>query len=397
MNIKIKASQIYCLIGDDYGRVYSALKRQLGDGEEQIFTERTPGDGYLQWELPGDGWQCLADEDPIMGATVRETLRKRMELVGSKFGANTAMAQRVLSVPGDEYVYFKASANGGLDIKLTAWGYKYPERIGGNEATGDAREKTDKQTTCIKLVNNGHCKADYPFKLNGFNRRTDSEGKLLIGDLPVGYKFNIEVDGITHPASVTAGNSEIVIDLTRFCDLIVHAVLNGAPYAGAEAEVAYDNTTKTLVLDASGNAVLHTGINDGEICAVTIDGETRRVVLHEPTTEVNFELTKQAEVIIPEPPEEKKEEKPEEKPEERKVPEEPEGDPHEDTGGSREVQEEKPEEKDKPEKEEKPEKDDPQWEITPMTFKDYILIGLASLGVVLLTLLTYGIGRYLLQ
>ena len=60
MNIKIKASGVSCLIGDDYDRVYATLKKQLGEGDEQLFTERIPGHEYLQWELPGEGWNSLS-------------------------------------------------------------------------------------------------------------------------------------------------------------------------------------------------------------------------------------------------------------------------------------------------------------------------------------------------
>jgi hypothetical protein len=110
MNIKIKSAGVFCLIGDDYDRVYATLKKQLGEGDEQLFTERTPGHEYLQWELPGDGWIALSAGDPLMEQEVRKELLRRQQAVSSRFGKNQDMAQRILSVPDDSYVFTRPTA-----------------------------------------------------------------------------------------------------------------------------------------------------------------------------------------------------------------------------------------------------------------------------------------------
>lgn len=136
MNIKIRASEVACFVPGDYDQVYQALQRQLECPLKDLFAERTVGNDYLQWELPATGWQPLADSDPVMGDVARQELSRQQQLVMDRFGKNREMARIVLSVPDDNFVFYKYDENGQLMLRLTAWGYRRPIVIGGGPATG---------------------------------------------------------------------------------------------------------------------------------------------------------------------------------------------------------------------------------------------------------------------
>ena len=136
MNIKIRATEVACFVPGDYNQVYQALQRQLESPLKDLFAERTVGNDYLQWELPGEGWQALADSDPVMGDVARQELSRQQQLVMDRFGKNREMVRIVLSVPDDGFVFYKYDENGQLMIRLTAWGYRHPVVIGGGAATG---------------------------------------------------------------------------------------------------------------------------------------------------------------------------------------------------------------------------------------------------------------------
>ena len=123
MNIKIKASEMSCLLGGDYDRMYKSLRKQLSAECAELFTERVPGNDYLQWELPGDGWVALSECEQVLAAEVRRQLSLRQDAVRARFGANQVLADQVLTVPNDTYVYYRLDSNGGIHIALTAWGY----------------------------------------------------------------------------------------------------------------------------------------------------------------------------------------------------------------------------------------------------------------------------------
>lgn len=276
MNIKIKSSGVFCLIGDDYDKVYSVLKKQFADTDEQIFTERTPGHEYLQWELPGDGWTSLSAGDPIMSQEVRTELKKRQQSISQRFGSNQAMAQKILSVPGEDYVYYKHDESGRLIIRLTAWGYRYPERIHGGEAAAELPPDMATEHVTITIVNDGKAVPNRALRINGFARSTGETGTLIIGNLPIGYIFNLDADDYHKQVEVKEGNGDIRIDITKFVNVHVLAKRDGAPYSGANVSITYGEHSINVQCDEAGMAVAKLPrADESEQCTVCVDNITQ--------------------------------------------------------------------------------------------------------------------------
>lgn len=212
MNVKIKASGVLCLLGDDYERVYAALKKQLAPEEGVLFSGRTPGFEYLQWELPGEGWVSLAEADPIEAIAVRNRYNSLCDSIRNRFATNKTLVDRILTIPDESYVYYRNTA-GGFELKVTAWGYKYPERIPGVGTSGEVPQTQDTEMIRIVIRAGVKPKANCAFSLNGKPRKTDDDGSFEIGELPVGYQFDVEVDGTRRHVIVTKGEGDITIDL----------------------------------------------------------------------------------------------------------------------------------------------------------------------------------------
>lgn len=292
MNIKIKSAGVFCLIGDDYDKVFVALKKQFGESDEQLFTERSPGHEYLQWELPGDGWVALSASDPLMSQEVKRELLRRQQNIIKKFGKNQAMAQKVLSVPDDDYVYYKHDDAGRLVIKLTAWGYRYPERVGGGDATADLQPKEETEYVSISLMYDGRPLPKESLRLNGFLRVTDVNGILAVGDLPLGYQFDIEVDKQKHHVTVMPGQGEIKIDLTKYTTVEVRATFDNAPYLGAKVALSYAGRNMQLTCDNNGHATAKLPLDkEGGLCTVIIDNSTQQESLIDSGYVFVFQLT----------------------------------------------------------------------------------------------------------
>lgn len=382
MNIKIKATGIACMLGDDYDRVYTALTRQFGKGSDCLFTERIAGHEYLQWVLPGDGWTALAQSDPIMGAQVREELKLRRQSVMGRFGANVDMANRVLTVPDDEYIYYKADAAGNIDIKFTAWGYRYPERVDGGNATGVITPNATTENVSVRIVNNGRPESGKVFKINDFKRVTGGGGMLCIGNLPIGYQFDIEVDGTKRHYEVTAGESIVEFDCTIYTDVNINITKDGSPAGGVVVSIDYDGSSREVVTDEQGHATVRLPLSlDGVLCTVTVEDEKQQRSLHMEANVFDFALTSPVVVppVVPPVVEDEKNVDPEKEKEENKEEEKPEEKPEE--------EDIKEEEAKKPAAEEEPREDDGKssgGRILPLI--------LLSLGLVVLTVLTYYCG-----
>lgn len=328
MVIKIKSNGVACLIGADYDHVYSVLSKELGHGDEQLFTERTPGHEYLQWDLPGEGWTSLDQGDPLMANTVRQELEKRKQLVSQRFGSNKVFADKVLTVPDESYVYYKADANGHLIIKLTAWGYRFPERVATGPATGEYDAAPAKPHKVIVFTAAGKVLSGKEFKLNGYQRLTDSTGRLDIGNLPIGYKLTINVDGKEQTYIINDDGEEIKIDLTTFATIEVVTTLDGQPYCGAGVQLSYMGQDHSLTTDEFGKATLEVSVDpSSSLCTICIDGSELTVQPLPPVTTAKFTLV--SEPAQPEPtPEPEPEPAPEPEPEPKREPEpEPAPDP----------------------------------------------------------------------
>lgn len=292
MNIKIKASGVSCFIGNDYDRAYTALKKKLGQHPDFLFTERIPGHEYLQWVLPGEGWVALSEADPIIADEVRKKLHQSRQSVVAAFGQNTGMAERVLYVPDDSFIYYKTDGNGHISIKLTAWGYRYPERVDGHVAVGNVGIKKKTENTGILILFDGKPLPNKTIKLNGFNRTTNKEGRLDIGELPVGYQFDIDVDDIHRHVEVTEGNGQISIDCTRYVSVEVYTTRDDNPYANAEINVVYADRQQQTATDASGRATFTMPLlSDEEECTVTVDGEIQKKRLSTEDNVFTFSFT----------------------------------------------------------------------------------------------------------
>lgn len=301
MNVKIKEGA-YCLIKDkNYDQVFIALQKQLDEKERQLFAERTPGSNYLQWTLPGDGWIALSNGDPLTEQLVRKELSALQQNVSAQFGGNQEMAQAILSVPSDEYVYYKPDDNGNLMIKLTAWGYRFPEII-GNSMSGFIRPKIQTEHIFISLVYGGKPMSNQMLRLNGFGRIVNDQGVLDVGDLPIGYQFDVTVENERRHITVTQGEGNIVIDLTEYAAVEIRALLDGIPYAGAEVELSYMGQSISLTCDNSGCAITKLPLDkDGSFCRVSIKDAVQQKVLRETDNVFVFQLETPPSPPSPEP------------------------------------------------------------------------------------------------
>lgn len=291
MNIKIKATGIACLLGDDYDRVFTALSKKLGDSPNNMFSERIAGHEYLQWVLPGDGWVALAQGDPIIATQVKNELKERQQTVISMFGANALMADRVLTVPDDEYIYYKVDSNGKTTIKLTAWGYRYPERIDGGNASGTVTPTTPTENVSIRLTYNGVPMRNQEFKLNGLKRTTDEKGNFTIGDLPIGYEFDIEQGRFKRHYMVTSGETMVELSCTEYANIDISVKKDGNPATDIVATINYDGVTHNVTTDELGHAQVKLPLSlTGAACAVTVDGETQQQTLSQSLNTFDFSL-----------------------------------------------------------------------------------------------------------
>ena len=293
MNNKIKAAEVACLIDgkEAYEKIYNSLKASLPTDEEMIFAERSSGYGFLQWELPEEGWVSLDQSDPIQAIEVRQELERRIGYVRTKFGDNQNMANKILTYPDESYVFFKRMDNGKLHILITAWGYRHPVKIEGGSAGGSTSPWQTKEPVVIRIIYGGKPMPSKTFKLNGMEKQTDAEGQFLVGDLPIGYQFDAEVDEKNLHFTVAKDEGLVVIDATKYATLEVLATFDGKPYSKATVAVSYNGQQMQLCTDDMGKTKAQVLLGlDGQLCSVTVGSESQSKPLSETTTRFVFDF-----------------------------------------------------------------------------------------------------------
>lgn len=300
MNNKIKAADVACLIDKNvaYDQVYNSLKDVLPSDESMIFAERTSGYGFLQWELPGEGWIPLDKADPIQGIEVKKKLEKRIQHVKDKTG-DSLLTQQILTYPDDSYVFYKITPTGQLLILLTAWGYRHPEKIESGSAGGNDTPSKIKEPVSLQFTYGGRPMAEKPFVLIGEERlekMTDANGAYPIGELPVGYRFDIEINGKKHHVTVEEGKGQICIDATVYATVEVKVTLDGQPYANVPVTLNYGGQQTMLIVDGQGKAMAQFPLwTEGQLCTVTINSESQSKPLSNVPTLFVFDF------VTPEP------------------------------------------------------------------------------------------------
>ena len=300
MNNKIKAADVACLIDKNvaYEEVYDQLKQILTSDEEMIFAERTSGYGFLQWELPGEGWFSMDRADPIQGIEVKREFERRMQYVKAKTG-DSPLTKQILTYPDDSYVFYKTTQGGQLLILLTAWGYRHPEKIESGSAGGLYAPSVAKEPVSIQFTYGGRPLADKPFILVGNERlekKTDVNGVYQIGDLPVGYQFDLEIYGKKHHVTIAEGKGQIIIDATVYATVEVKATLDGQPYGNVPVRVNYVGQQLQLICDAQGMVSAQLPWSqESQPCTVTVEQQSQSKPLSSTLTHFSFDF------VTPEP------------------------------------------------------------------------------------------------
>ena len=294
MNIQINADNVYCSFSDKYQQIFLALKKEL-KGNDFIFTERETGAGFLQWEIPGSGGKKLSEADIFEQGVVNEEKERIFSLVRPLFGVNTSMAVQVMSVPSDDFIFFKPDAQGNVQIKLVAWGYKYPEVIGEDEELiGDGISSLNLQEAIVSFWDNGEKLLDYSFRMVGYLRQTDENGEFYVGKIPVGNSYEIEtLDGKKLELKVIKGLREYRFNVTRYVEVLVRSTKDGKPYVNASCLITYNGRETEMKTNAEGKVFISlaqdkNALNDDVVVILEEQRQTKKLLF--PSIEFVFEF-----------------------------------------------------------------------------------------------------------
>lgn len=254
---------------------------RLGDELRACFAPVYAGNsGSFQWHSPDAGWNSL----PAAAADVQEQVRAEwvnvQNGVREKFSAEPDIAERLLTIPNEEYIFYKTSSDGTLKLLVTGWGFQNFRRP---DIVAPKPEPIDRitQSVCIHVTRDGepvgNTEVVIPTK-NGLNALyTGEDGVLRMPtNLSVGQRFTLQ-----HPDSgaekqfvVVKGQTEYEWDVTQTTQISVRATLDDKPLADTSVVVTYHGRDYKLVLDDGGTACIDAmAYHPGDVCQVVLGGD----------------------------------------------------------------------------------------------------------------------------
>lgn len=175
-------------------QLYMWLKEHLDSRGLNIFAEFSASNNHFKWTLPGSGWKRITEvAEEALEKSIRGTLdSKKLEIEKALSPIPPEVSlEKVWSVPSDDYIYYRVSESGVIEVMLVAWDYQTAARHGGEGISFRLHGTRQSQSVRMRFVEIGRPVPGYPFfirtKDGKFNEKiTDGDGSIFLGALPVG-------------------------------------------------------------------------------------------------------------------------------------------------------------------------------------------------------------------
>lgn len=309
-------------------QAYSQLQRMAVE-QDLLFADFNVGNGYLEWDLPGEGWTKFIDAPAARKSDIAEIYEQRKNALLSKL-KGSFLSSFVFSVPSDDFIFFR-TAGDKTEIALVAWGFRYPDRAPSGELETWIR-KVPMQDVRLAFEWDGVKLPMVPFTVQGLQRRTSADGYFYFDrKLEVGSVLDmVSPEGQSFTLTVEQGKSDYITDMTKYFTAHVSVSKNKEPLPETPCEVEFNGTTKSITTDVNGEAsiripltcdIMGTLSAQQPACVVKCREVEQQAVPSTPGQILDFKFAFDTKIY--EPPivvikEEKKEEKKEEEVEEPK-------------------------------------------------------------------------------
>lgn len=302
MDVRINGRDIYCSLKNndpDYDSVYHTLKEVM-KGEDFIFTQRNAGVNYLQWNLPQGQWKALDTADDIIFsmviAYISDVKKKYLRVLAGK-GLEEHHIESIFTVPDNRFIYYIQEQNAVVAVKLTAWGYKYPQKITSRGVVIGVPTAPPKQPVFVKFIYDGEFLLNYAYDLilkDGSPKRlsTDDNGVSYIADITVGDYYEIKdvVSGNVYTLNVEKDKEVYVFDVTRYATIQIHTLEDDKAKSGICCEIEYLGNKQVQYTQDNGKVEIKVPYHLNEKCVVNAMQMTQCKELNYPTTALTFEI-----------------------------------------------------------------------------------------------------------
>ena len=287
-------------------QAYTRLRMLLGD-DVRYFAPVYVTHGSFYWSDPEpDGWRMLTDATSAERQDIMATLGRLRSRAEQQYPREATRIGYIFTWPNDDYVFFRRSPGGDIDVRVTGWGFANFHRAYGGGIQEDPVDDKRREVRCSFSID-GIKQPARAFKyLQGTawaDQTTDAEGFFSFGilapgvtlrlvDAPTGKDSTVTVDEDTH---------DVDIDVTEYLTVRVQARHDDRPVDGEDAHLVYGHRTASMTL-RNGVAECQLPWLEGKECRVELRGESQSRQLDKAQVNVfTFEFLTPPPEIVPEP------------------------------------------------------------------------------------------------
>ena len=271
---RVGSTDVYPLIKNvSYSNIFDTLERSM-PGYVNLFAEVRKGVNDINWFSPTDGWLSYAEADDVLRDLILSTVSQRVSEFRTAASSQPTLAgfvDDIVAVPGDEFYYYRFDEKGEIQVVITGWGYRKPQRSSVGAFMGSAVPQV--QSVSICFVCDGQRLPDRQFIIQTpsrpISKSTGADGLYLLGDrITVGRTFSLQ-DVVTNQdfeIAVTKGQSIYELDLTppapttfKLSPVVLICDTDGQPQANVNVRIAINGRLEQHCTDAAGSIRLPEG------------------------------------------------------------------------------------------------------------------------------------------
>lgn len=260
----------------------NAMLRKLLKEDADAFARAHVGPANVEWTDETSGWRPLSTASDADRPLAEKALRDVSQRVRAR--APEKYANPLLSVPNDDYIFYRIDDDGTARVLLTGWGY-----ANSNKATGEAykikKEEAPTTPVTIGFTVEGEFVGSRPFSVllesgRGNSCTTDAEGRYLFPTAPIGKNIRVrdDISGKSFSFTPQPGVAEQMFDVTQKVQVSASTSLNGRPVSDYPVRLRYRGQEMTLPV-AQGQASATLTYWPGETVDLECNGLSRQINL----------------------------------------------------------------------------------------------------------------------
>lgn len=191
----------------DHREIHSILS-EVFPGRKPLLIQRVLNGYNYTWNIPiaaGESWRELGKATPNEQSIIMDELKRYRMAIAEKIKLSDDILNALFTTPDlDRYLFFCVSG-GKYKIAITGWGLQYKNASIDREKALVILKEGNVMSKCKVTIGFTHCGKLLPDVNFGLrlpsgtikNFRTTSEGKLNLGELPIGSEFDVEVFDIS--------------------------------------------------------------------------------------------------------------------------------------------------------------------------------------------------------